>query len=74
MRISYDPEADALYIELRPATPENSVDIEPGVTADLDAGGRIVGIEILDVSERLGSDALSSISIEQLPVTLKRSA
>ncbi len=74
MRISYDPEADALYIELRPATPEDSVDIEPGVTADLDAGGHIVGIEILDVSERLGRDALSSISIEQLPITLKKSA
>lgn len=74
MRITYDPEADALYIEPTSVAPEDSTDIEPGVTADLDAKGHIVGIEILDVSERLGSDALRSISIEQLPLALDKSA
>ena len=68
MRITYDPEADALYIELRHATPVDSRDIEDGVTADLDADGHVIGIEVLHVRERLGRDALDSIILERLPL------
>ena len=71
MRITYDSEADALYIELRPATPADSLDIEDGVTADLDADGHVIGIEVLDVRERLGRDALTSVILEQLPLTFQ---
>jgi uncharacterized protein YuzE len=70
MRITYDPEADALYIELRHATPVDSRDIEEGVTADLDRDGHVIGIEVLQVRQRLGRDALASIVLEQLPLTL----
>lgn len=66
MRITYDPEADALYIELRSGAPADSIDLEDGVTADLDADGHVIGLEVLDVRERLGPDALASVSIEQL--------
>jgi uncharacterized protein YuzE len=68
MKITYDAEADAIYIELRQAQPVDSTDLEPGITLDLDAGGRIIGIELLDATERLGPDALASISIEQFPL------
>ena len=68
MRITYDPDVDVLYIELRPATPDDSVDLEDGVTADLDADGHVIGIEILDARERLGSEALSTVALEQLPL------
>lgn len=37
MRITYDPEGNVLYIELRVADPADSVDVEEGVTADLDS-------------------------------------
>jgi uncharacterized protein YuzE len=69
MKITYDPEANALYIQLRDVQPVDSVDIETGVTADLDADGHVIGIEMLDARERLGRDPLSSISIEQLQKT-----
>lgn len=46
MRITYDPEADALYIELRAARSVESVDLEDGVSADLDADGRVLGFEV----------------------------
>jgi uncharacterized protein YuzE len=69
MRITYDPKADALYIELRRTTPADSRDIEEGVTADLDADGHVIGIEVLHVRERLGRDALDSIILERLPLT-----
>jgi uncharacterized protein YuzE len=39
----------------------DTVDIEEGVTVDLDAGGHIIGIEILDAAERLGPKSLQSI-------------
>ena len=71
MRITYDPEADALYIELRRATPADSRDLEEGVTADLDADGHLIGIEVLHVRERLGREALTSVVLEQLPLTVE---
>jgi uncharacterized protein YuzE len=48
--------------------PVDSRDLEDGVTADLDDAGRIIGIEVLDVQKRFGSDALAHISIDRLPV------
>jgi len=68
MKIEYDREVDALYILLRDVQPANTADIEEGVTVDLDAQGHIVGIEVLDASERLGLESLSNISIEHMPV------
>lgn len=68
MRIQYDPDADALYIELRAGTPDDSTDLEDGITADLDHDGHLLGIEILDASERLGAAALASITLERLPI------
>lgn len=70
MRITYDPEVDALYIELRKASAEDSVDLEEGVTADLDEEGHLIGLEVLDASQRLGSDALTSVALERLPLGL----
>ena len=67
MRLTYDPEADALYIELKAVTPVDSRDLEDGVTVDLDEAGRVIGIELLDVQKRLGPDALAHISIDCLP-------
>ena len=70
MRITYDPEADALYIELRQAMPTDSENIEEGVTANLDPDGHVIGIEVLHVRERLGHNALTSVVLEQLPLTV----
>ena len=50
MKIEYSKDDDALYIRLREVKIADSMDIEEGVTVDLDEGGHIVGIEILDAS------------------------
>ena len=68
VRISYDPHADALYIQLRTVPPADSIDLEEGVTADLDQDGHVVGLEVLDATERLGADALSRVALERLPL------
>jgi uncharacterized protein YuzE len=66
MRITYDPEGDVLYIQLREETPTDSIDIEEGVTAELDSEGHLVAIEVLDASERLTAEELTSVSYENL--------
>ncbi|MCL6449543.1 MAG: DUF2283 domain-containing protein [Armatimonadetes bacterium] len=67
MKIEYDPEVDALYIEFRAVSPVYSLDIEEGVTVDLDDKNHIVGIEILDASEKL-RDQLHRIELSGLPL------
>jgi len=68
MKIEYSKEADALYIRLREVRIEDSMDIEEGVTVDLDEKGHIVGIEILDASEKMNLSDLVNVSIENLPI------
>ena len=68
MRIEYDKEADALYIQLRDASVDDNIDIEEGVTVDLDEKRHIVGIEILDVSKKLSLEDLVNITIQNLPL------
>ncbi len=68
MKIEYDREADALYIQLREAYVDDNIDIEEGITVDLDEKRHVIGIEILDVSEKLKLSDLVNISIENLPL------
>jgi uncharacterized protein YuzE len=68
MKIEYSKNVDALYIRLREAQINDSMDIEEGVTVDLDEKGHIVGIEILDASEKMNLTDLVNVSIENLPI------
>lgn len=65
MRITYDPDVDALYAQFRAAKPVHGVDLGEGVTADIDADGHVAGIEVLDAKERFG-DSLESVTFERL--------
>ncbi len=64
MKIEYDREADALYVRFREEHPEDNLDIEEGVTIDVDKEGHIIGIEILDASRRIGVESLVNVSFE----------
>lgn len=52
MKIEYDPKADAMYIRLIAGTVVESDEVRPGVVFDFDINGRVLGIEMLDVSLR----------------------
>jgi len=56
MRIDYDPVRDLLYLYF--ADPETKAAqtqvIVPGVHADFDREGKLLGIEILEASKRIG--------------------
>jgi len=68
VKIEYDPEADALYIQVREADAADNIDIEDGVSVDVDADRHIVGLEILDASKRLTAADLSNITIQRFPL------
>ena len=68
MKIEYDKEVDALYILLTDAKPVDTMDVEDGVTIDLDDQGHIVGMEVLDATDRLGLESLINVSIENMPL------
>lgn len=53
MKVTYDSEVDVLRIILSDALIEESDEEKPGVIIDYDKDGNIVGIEILDASERV---------------------
>ena len=55
MKIEYDQQADAMYIRLRAGTVAESDEVRPGVVLDFDSNGRVLGIEMIDVSERTDS-------------------
>jgi uncharacterized protein YuzE len=52
MKLEFDAQADAVYLELIDVEVEESKEIQPGIIIDYDAEGRIVGIEVLYVSKR----------------------
>ena len=66
MKITYDSEADALYISLRDVAAADAFDIEEGVVADVDETGHIIGLEVLDASKRLAPEDLCNVSFENL--------
>lgn len=68
MKITYDPQADVLYIELRHVQAFDNVDIEPGVSADLDSDAHVIGFEILDISKRLTPVELHTLNVENLAI------
>jgi uncharacterized protein YuzE len=68
MKIEYDQEADALYIQFKEAPPEDNIDIEEGVTVDLDKEGHMIGLEVLDAAARFGMASLLKVSIENMPL------
>lgn len=57
--ISYDPEADAVYVPLSDITPVEASEVAPGVVLDLDADGRVVGIELQSARTTLAPGAWS---------------
>lgn len=62
MKIEYDQQADAMYIHLRSGTVTESDEVRPGVVLDFDADGKVLGIEMLDVS--LNTDNPRELAME----------
>ena len=66
MKIEYDREVDALYVQLQEKYVERTIEIEEGINIDLDESGKLIGIEILDATERYSLSDIFNISTENL--------
>lgn len=64
MRLHVDEKADALYIRFDDSAVVESEDVRPGVVLDLDAQGRVIGLETLRVNERLPEADLWKVQFE----------
>ena len=70
MRITYDPQVDALYIRFKETT-VTTKHLNEGIAVDYDANGKLAGIEILDASRHFdgNKDTLRKITLEEIGLT-----
>ena len=66
MEISYDKEADAMYIEFRKGEFDKNKKIDDFTIIDLDKDNNILGIELLDVSKRIPAESLNEVHVKNL--------
>lgn len=71
MEISYDKDADAMYIEFRKGGFFKNKKIDDFTIADFDAKGNILGIELLNASKRIPKKSLSEVNVKNLVAVAK---
>jgi len=64
MKVYYDDEVDALYLQLGDETPEGVIEISEGVNLDTTSEDKIVGIEILEASKKIDLKTILSYTLE----------
>ncbi|KPK44420.1 MAG: hypothetical protein AMK74_05145 [Nitrospira bacterium SM23_35] len=63
MKITYAKEVDAIYIGLSSLNPEGAIELADGINIDVTSDGKIVGIELLDASQKVSLDTLLTYEI-----------
>ena len=63
MKVSYDKEADAVYIEIAVGEADGVIEVKEGINIDFSKSGNILGIELLDASQKISLNSLFSYQI-----------
>ena len=63
MKLHYYAETDSLYIELRAGAGVEVREIADGLNADIDADGRVVGLDIDHASQLLDLSTLETVAL-----------
>ena len=63
MQIDYDPQADALYIQLREGEVDDTLEASKYVYVDVDENGVPLGLEILFASRVLAQEDVTSVTV-----------
>ena len=66
MKLTIDRQADALYLDLAESPAAESEEISPGVILDYNAEGKVVGIEMLHLSQRVPAEKLAKMQLESV--------
>jgi uncharacterized protein YuzE len=65
VKVHYDEKSDAVFIRLDDKKKiVESQEVETGVILDYDENGKVIGVEILKVSDRIGSDQLKELKFQ----------
>ena len=64
MKISFDAEADALYLEIADGKFHTNQKVDATTTLDLDKAGRVLGLEIIGVRKRLGKKGTLELMVQ----------
>jgi uncharacterized protein YuzE len=64
MKVSYDPDVDAVYLELLKGEPDGVIEVAEGIHIDISTDGKILGIELLDASKKVSLDSLLTYEID----------
>ena len=64
MKISYDPEADVMNIELAKGKYDVSREISKSIIVDEDKNGKVLAIEILDASVNIPAFDPKKLSVQ----------
>jgi len=69
MKVEFDPLRDLMYVWFGEpgAKAARTEAVAPGVFADFDQGGRLIGIEVLDASEVLQHKVQFEVSLATSP-------
>lgn len=67
MKIEYDADRDLLYVWFSAVGKKaaKTVTVTPGVHADFDARGKLVGLEVLDATEILGKKVQFEVALPE---------
>jgi len=75
LRLTYDATVDAFQLELAPGTPvAKTIEWGPGVHVDVDARGRVLGIEVLDASTHFDAASLATLRPPVIALSLVEAA
>ena len=68
MEITYDKEADAMYIKLRNSEVDHTKELDENTIIDFDKARKVIGVELLFVKEN-NPDLLKEFKIENQCLT-----
>jgi uncharacterized protein YuzE len=69
MKLTYDKESDTLLLVLTKNAIEETEEIRPGILADIDKGGSLVSLEILNASRKV--DTLKELIASHSPIEVE---
>lgn len=74
MKVYYDKKTDSVYIELSQKRPDGVVEMTEGVNLDTTSANKIVGIEILNASEKISLKSLLQLELDDQLRSLRKAS
>ncbi|PIN90134.1 DUF2283 domain-containing protein [Candidatus Pacearchaeota archaeon CG10_big_fil_rev_8_21_14_0_10_32_14] len=63
MKINFDKKHDIMRIKFQDSGYDKSREVDDGIVIDIDKKGKIIAIEILDVSQKMSKESISELSL-----------